>query len=250
MGCKIDALIERHGLTVPDPGFETMDEYLVSRWTGADGRSADGYKSLTERFNKRLLKQLYDDHGRDTVSVHLDREYEIITGDDELERQELGADFATDGLEIDDVASELVSWSTMRHHLKGCLEAEKVTSTATTDWEANTVQMARDQAANKARSVLSSLTSKGRLRDGEEAHVDVQVKLSCPDCSVRVPFENAVERGYICETHSEPSSEESVRERVRNQSSVIGIPYAVVGAVQTAFLGEPLLLEATTVAAL
>jgi len=250
MGCKVDTLIERHAPTVPDPGYESVDEYLVARWTGADGRSADGYKALTEWFNKRLLKRMYEEHGRDVVSVHLDREYEVITGDEDIQRDELAADLAGDGLDIDELRTALVSWSTMRHHLKGCLEAEKDTSPAETDWEANTVRMARERAAEKAQSVLSSLTSKGRLQDADQARVDVQVKLSCPDCSVRVPFEDAVERGYVCNTHSEPDSEDPVLDRVRNQWSAIALPYTVVATLRTVLFGDVFLAEAVAFGAL
>jgi len=250
MGCKVDSLIERHAPTVPDPGHESVDEYLVARWTGADGRSADGYKALTEWFNKRLLKRVYEEHGRDVVSVHLDREFELITGDADIQRDELAADLAADGLDIDEVQTELVSWSTMRHHLKGCLDAEKDTTPAETDWEANTVQMARERAAEKAQSVLSSLTSKGRLQDADRAQVDVQVKLRCPDCSVRVPFEDAVERGYVCNTHSETDTEDSVLDRVRSQSSTIALPYAAVEALRTVLFGESFLVESVVIGAL
>lgn len=256
MGCKVDSLIERHSLTVPDPGYESVDEYLVARWTGADGRSADGYKALTDWFNERLLKRLYKKHGRDTMSVHLDREYEAITGDDGVQRDELAADLATDGLEIDGIADEMVSWSTMRHHLKGCLGAEKDTPPAETDWETDTVRMARDRAAEKTRSVLSSLTSKGRLPEAERADVDVQVKLSCPECSVRVPFEDAIERGYVCETHTgakaeaeaepdEPTGErDRKRDRARTQLSGIAIPYGIAELLQTVLFEEPFLADA------
>lgn len=245
MGCKVDTLVERHALTVPDPGYESVDEYLVARWTGADGRSADGYKPLTEWFNKRVLKSLYEAHGRDTVSVHLDREYEVITGEEDIQRDELGADLATDGLDVDEVARELVSWSTMRHHLKDCLGAEKEPATAETDWESDTVEMARERAAEKARSVLSSLSSKERLPDAERADVDVQVKLSCPDCSVRVPFEDAVERGYVCETHAESEAEsgERTRDRLRNWAPTVALPYVALEALQAVLVGDPLFLE-------
>lgn len=250
MGCKVDTLIERYALTVPDPGYASVDEYLEVRWTGADGRSADGYKTLTEWFNKRLLKRLYEEHGRDTVRVHLDREYEVITGDDEIQRDELAADLATDGLDIDEIDSDLVSWSTMRHHLKGCLEAEKETAEASTDWETNTVQKAQERTAEKTRSVLSSLTSKERLPDAQRANVDVQVKLSCPDCSVRVPFEDAVERGYVCETHLENDTEESVMDKVQNQLSGMALPYVFVDALQPLVLEESLLVDAAVVSVL
>lgn len=245
MGCKIDSLVERHGLTVPDAGYDSVDEYLVTRWTGADGRSADGYKSLTEWFNKRLLRRRYEEHGRDAVSVHLDREYEVITGEADVQRDELVADLATDGLDADDLAEEMVSWSTMRHHLKGCLDAEKETTSASSDWETETVRMAQERTEEKTRSVLSSLTSKGRVPGAEEADVEVQVKLSCPDCSVRVPFEDALERGYVCETHLSEESDEGTRERVRNTLAGIAIPYGIAELLSALFLGDSLLMDAT-----
>ncbi|MFB6142844.1 MAG: rod-determining factor RdfA [Halorientalis sp.] len=247
MGCKVDALVERHDLTVPDPGYDTVDDYLVARWTGSDGRSAQGYKSLTEWFNKRLLRRLYESHDRDAVSVHLDREYDLVTGEDDLQREELAADLATDGLDIDDLADELVSWSTMRHHLKGCLDAEKEPAEATTDWERNTVRVARENAEEKTESVLSTLASKGRLADASDAEVAVQVKLGCPECSVRVPFEDALERGYVCETHAETAENaegDRLVERIGNRSSAIAVPYLLVELLQTVAFDDPTVLDA------
>lgn len=248
MGCKIDRLTDRYDLAPPLSEDVSIDEYLERRWTGADGRDPVGYKVLTEWFNKRVLSRLYEQHGREAMATHLDREYELIRDGDDIERDELAADLTTDGLDIDEVDSELVSWSTMRHHLKGCLEAEKETQSASTDWERNTVEMAKEKTAEKARSVLSSLSSKDRLPEAERADVDVQVKLSCPDCSVRVPFEDAVERGYVCETHFEKRSSESVRERVQNKLSAIAVPYSIVEASQTLLLEEPYFFEAIAMA--
>lgn len=250
MGCKVDTLIERHGLTVPEPRYDSVDEFLVARWTGQDGRSAEGYKSLTEWFNKRVLKRIYESHGRDTMSAHLGREYELITGESDLQREELAADLSTKGLDIEELDRELISWSTMRHHLKGCLDAEKQTDQATTDWEANAVQIARERTEEKTRSVLSSLSSKQRLPNAERAEVQVQVKLACPDCSVRVPFEEAVDRGYVCETHFEAESEDPIRERWKTTLSGIATPYGIVEAAQTFLLEEPFILETLLVPAL
>lgn len=247
MGCKVDRLIDRYDMTVPDPSYDSVDEYLVARWTGEDGRSADGYKPLTEWFNKRLLKRLYEEHERETPGIHLDREYALITGESGVERDELAASLATDGLDIDDIDSTLISWSSMRHHLKGCLEAEKDTNSATTDWETNTVQVAQERTREKAQSVLSSLESKDRLPNAGNAEVEVQVKLACPDCSVRVPFEEAIDRGYVCETHVEQEPEESTLERWKNNVSAIVTPYAAVEGLQAFLLEEPFLLESLLV---
>jgi len=248
MACKVDRLTDRYDLTSPRSEDASIDAYLERRWTGADSRDSVGYKTLTKWFNKRLLSRLYEEHGRDTMAAHLDREYQLIADGGDVERDGLAADLATDGLDIDEVNSELISWSTMRHHLKDCLEAEKELQSASTNWERNTVEMAKEKTAEKARSVLSSLTSKDRLPEAERADVDVQVKLSCPECSVRVPFEDAVERGYVCETHFEKRSSESVSERIRNQLSAMAIPYTVVETSQTLLFEDQYLLEAVAMA--
>ncbi|MDS0282700.1 rod-determining factor RdfA [Haloarcula onubensis] len=250
MGCKVETLTDRYDLTVPGSGDQSLDEYLVTRWTGRDGRSADGYKSLTEWFNKRLLKALYADADRETLGVHLDREYELVTGEDDVERDELAAALAADGLDIERIERELISWSTMRHHLKGCLDAEKDTGEAATDWESNTVEVARQRTEEKAQSVLSSLASKARLADAESAEVDVQVKLGCPDCSVRVPFDEAVDRGYVCEQHVSAEGEEKTVESWKNTLLAVVTPYGVAEAVQGLLLEEPFLVEALVLPAL
>ncbi|MDQ2074673.1 hypothetical protein RBH20_19270 [Haloarcula sp. H-GB4] len=244
MGCKVDTLADRYDLTAPGSGDHSLDEYLVTRWTGRDGRSADGYKSLTEWFNKRVLKELYAEADRETLSVHLDREYELIIGEDDVAYDELAAALAADGLDIERIESELISWSTMRHHLKGCLEAEKNTGEAKTDWESNTVEVARQRTEEKAQSVLSSLASKERLADAESAEVDVQVKLGCSDCSVRVPFDEAVERGYVCEQHVSVEDEEGTPlNSWKNTLSSVITPYGAIEAVQSLLLEEPSLVE-------
>jgi len=243
MGCKVDTLVERYDLRVPAQGYDSVDQYLVGRWTGADGRSADGYKSLTTWFNKQLLKRIYEDHDRDTMGLYLDQEYELITGEDDLRQDELAADLATYGLDIEDVQRELISWSTMRHHLKDCLDAEKETQSATTEWESDTVEMARERTEEKTRSVLTSLDTKGKIAEAERVDVDVEVKLGCPECSVRVPFESAIERGYVCETHSETESDDTLRERAQNGLSGIAVSYGFVEALQAMAVEEGLVFE-------
>ncbi|WP_254533751.1 rod-determining factor RdfA [Natrinema gelatinilyticum] len=247
MGCKVDRLMDRYELTVPSVEYNSLDEYLVQRWTGVDGRESEGYKPLTRYFNKQVLNRVYEKNGRDTMAAHLDREYELIVGGDAVERDELAADLSTDDLNIDEITDNFISWSTMRHHLKGCLEAEKGISSAKTEWERNSVDMAKDRTAEKAQSALSSLTSKGKLPEAERATVDVQVKLSCPECSVRVPFEDAVERGYVCEAHFETQSNENVTDRISNQLSTIALPFSLVEAMPTLVFEDLYLLDALTV---
>lgn len=199
--CKVDRVVRRYGMTPGDPAYDTIHRHLAAQWTGQDGRSAVGYRALTEWFNKRLLKQVYDKRGRETLGARLDNEYETLTGDDELLREELIDDLDADGIDGREITEDMVSWSTIRHHLKGCLGENKDTEPAATDWEYDSVRIASDQVSAKANEALRALASKGELPKADDAEVDVRVELSCPECPVRVPFEDAVSRGYICKDH-------------------------------------------------
>ncbi len=208
--CKVDRVIETYGLASADPVFDTIDEGLLARWTGAGERSAVGYRSLTEWFNKRLLKSVYDDHGRDTLGATVDSDYEVLQGDDELVAAELAESLRADGIDADGLRESLVSWGTMRTHLQDCLDGQKEAQTATTDWEVESVRKAMGVTESKVESSLSALERKDRLAGGDSADIEVQVKLSCDSCPTRVPFDVALERGYVCERHhAQPLSQDA-----------------------------------------
>ncbi|MBV0902755.1 rod-determining factor RdfA [Haloarcula salina] len=199
-GCKIETVIEKYGLGSADPVYDSLNEGLLARWTGADGRSAEGYRSLTAWFNRRLLKRVYDEHGRESLDARVESDYETLRGDDDLRREELVESLRVDGIPGGDVVDDMVSWGTMRTHLNDCLDGEKATRPAATDWERDSVETAKDVARQKTESALSSLSTKGEV-DGDDADIEVQIQLSCPDCPTRVPFDVALERGYVCEQH-------------------------------------------------
>jgi len=199
--CKVDRVVGAYDLDPARDGYDSVDDYLVARWTGDDGRAPAGYRRLAAWFNQRLIKHVYDRHGRETVGLRVEHEYEALTGDDELVRREVIDDLRADGIDAAALVQDLVSWSTLRHHLKGCLGAEKPTEPATTDWERESVRIARARTAEKVAAALRSLDAKGQLPNAERAEVSVQVQLSCPDCPVRVPLSEAVRRGYICREH-------------------------------------------------
>lgn len=208
--CKVDRVTEIHGLASADPVFDSLDEGLLARWTGVGERSAVGYRSLTEWFNKRLLKSVYDDHGRDTLGATVDSDYDVLQGDDELVAAELAESLRADGIDADELRDALVSWGTMRTHLQDCLGGQKEPQTATTDWEVESVRKAKGVTESKVESALSALARKDRLAGGDSADVGVQVKVGCDSCPTRVPFDVALERGYVCEKHhAQPLSQDA-----------------------------------------
>lgn len=202
--CKVDDLIEEYRLTAPGPDYDSVDDYLAKRWTGTDGRTSEGYKKLTDWFNKRVLKSIYEDHGRSTVSIHLEREYDIIINEDNIQRAELAADLEGDGMDIDELKQTLVSHGTIRNHLKNCLEVEKDTQSATKSTSTtreNAIASAKRMAATKTEDILPELAEDGVVPLADEATVDVEIRVQCPKCDTRVPIEDAIKRGYICKDH-------------------------------------------------
>jgi hypothetical protein len=201
-GCKVDRVTERYGLATADPVYDSLDEGLLARWTGRGDRTAMGYRSLTEWFNKRLLKRVYDEHGRETLGARLDSDYDLLQREDDLVSAELVESLRADGIDGEQLAADLVSWGTMRTHLQECLDGQKEAETAGTEWEVTSVEKAVDVAEEKTASAVSALAAKGRLAGGIDAGIDVRVQLTCGSCPTRVPFEVALERGYVCADHT------------------------------------------------
>lgn len=200
--CKVGEAIVEYDLDDDAGKYETFDERLVARWKGEDIGNAQGYRPLTDWFNKRLLRQAYERADVPTTGNRLDQDYETL-GEDDLQAEELRDSLRSIGLDVDTVENSFVSWSTMQRHLKNCLEEEKERQRASTDWERNSIDFARDQLRSKVEDALTSLDSKGELHNNNGTEIAVTIELSCPECPLRVPFERALEQGYVCDRHSD-----------------------------------------------
>ncbi len=198
--CKVCTVINRHDLAVP--GHDSVDEALLVRWKGEAGHTEHGYRPLTTWFNKQLLRTVYDRQGRETLGNRVEADYEGLTGDDDLVSEELRRDLAADGIDVDRVLSDMVSWGTVRTHITDCLGKTKAQTASDSGWEHDAIATSRSVATDKVASALSALESKGELAGVEAATVEVDIQLSCEKCQTRVPLEVALEQGYICEQHA------------------------------------------------
>lgn len=202
-GCKVDDAVDDYSLRAPGTDTDSIHGYLVARWTGTQGHRSVGYRQLADWFNRQLLRRVYDEHGRSTTGTRVESDYEALQGDDDLVREEVRHDLEADGINAESVLNDMVSPRTMHRHLKNCLNAEKATREAQTDWERESVQRAREQLEEKVRKAASALESKEKLFGAAEAEIDIRVYLSCPQCPTRVTFETGRRQGYVCDEHSE-----------------------------------------------
>lgn len=206
--CKVGTVAEERELAVS--ADMSIDEYLVARWLGADDYPAVGVRKLADWFNKKLLREVYTDAGRNVTDIRVESEYDVLSSDDDLRRAEVVDDLATDGIDGEQLIDDFVSRSTMRRHLKNCLDARKDGSESDapsdSNWEVEQVQYGTEKLRNSVREAVTSLDNKGRLPGGGKAELDIPILLSCPECSTQVRLETALNRGYVCKSHLGPSS--------------------------------------------
>jgi transcription initiation factor IIE alpha subunit len=201
--CKVDRVRAAHGLSPPARFEGDLDSYLVARWTGESEMDSAGLRTLSEWFNKQVLKAIYRDSGRSDSSVRLDSDYEVLQGNDvpEYKRAELRSELADDGIDSETTTKQFIGKSTLSRHLKDCLDATKDTPDAETEWERDRIRVATNTYRTHLESALQSLGNKDRIIDAEGAELQVQSYLSCPECPTRVTVEQAYEQGYVCADH-------------------------------------------------
>ena len=199
--CKVGRVADRYDVEAHHDGFDDLDRELLSLWKGEGRLEERGYRSLADWFNKRLLRSAYDANDRLTLGTRLDDEFETLTGDDDIARDELLDDLAQDGIDGERLRGDMVSFSTIRRHLTDCLGERKEPREAETDWEQTSVEIAADRLVEKVAKALSSHETKGRIDGAAGADVSVRVQLSCPECPTRRTLNEALRLGYVCETH-------------------------------------------------
>ena len=201
--CKVDRVRDRHDLSPPARFEGDLDSYLVARWTGEGELESAGLRTLSEWFNKQVLKTIYRNHGRSDSTVRLDSDYQVLQGSDipDHERAELSSELADDGIDTETTVKQFIGKSTLSRHLKECLDAAKETPTAETEWEIDRVRVATNTYRSHLASALQSLGNKDRISGVDAAALQVQSYLSCPECPTRVSVEQAYEQGYVCADH-------------------------------------------------
>ncbi len=199
--CKVGRVADRYDVEADHDDFDDLDRELTALWKGEGRFEERGYRSLSTWFNKRLLRSAYEANDRLTLGTRLDDEFETLTGDNDIARDELLDDLTQDGIDGERLHKDMISFSTLRRHLTDCLGDEKETREAETDWERTSVEIASDRLVEKVEKALSSHETKGRIEGATDADVSVRVQLSCPECPTRRTLNETLRLGYVCEAH-------------------------------------------------
>jgi len=200
--CKVGKAIDQYDLKHDVVGGD-IDEYLLARWKGHSGYTETGLRPLERWFNQKILKKVYNNHGLDTIETRIESDYEVLTGDNEVEKDELLNELSSEGIDGEAILDHFISFSTLGRHFNNCLDEhkEKKEPDKNSDWEQNKIEYMQNSMKESTNEVFRSLDSKGRIKGAANAEVKVPVILTCPHCSNEVRFNRALKRGYVCEDH-------------------------------------------------
>lgn len=191
-GCKVCRILDQYSLT----GYE---DRLIDHWT-ANADQRKGYRALADWLNVTLLRNAMDRAGLQTLGNEAESKYNRLQADDAI-AAEVRNVLHEEGVPIETLESDFVSYGVVRTHLTECLDIERSQEETTTasDWEDDALEIATDRLATKAREAVSSLSTKGRLDAGGPLAVHATVEVECESCRTRVPVDRALRRGYVCQ---------------------------------------------------
>lgn len=187
-GCKVCRVLDERGL-------DGYDERLLADWRGEDG-ARKGYRRLARDLNVALLRREMDAAGLSTLGDEPASKYERLRGDG-ASAAEVAKVLDRQGVGVDRLRSDFVSYGVVRTHLLDCLDAEYDPDPAG-DWEGQAVDIAVDRARNKVAEAVRARANKGELASGGTVTVHLDADVECEACRTRVPLRRALRRGRVC----------------------------------------------------
>jgi hypothetical protein len=187
-GCKVCRVLGEREL-------DHYDDRLLAEWRGESG-PRKGYRALARWLNVTLLRREMDKAGLLTLGDEAESKYDRLTGDD-TSATEIASMLDREGIDIDALRSDFVSYGVIRTHITECLGAEYEPEESS-DWEREAIDIAREHSTGKIRDAVRSLRRKGDLLGGENVSVHIDAKIECESCQTRLPLWRALQRGRIC----------------------------------------------------
>lgn len=185
-GCKVCRVLDERDLG-------HYNERLLSEWRGDERK---GYRQLARWLNVTLLRREMDRAGLSTLGDEAESKYDRLQMDDAT-ADEVTNILQREGIAIEKLRNDFVSYGVIRTHLKDCLGAEYEPQEAS-EWEQDAIEIARSHAHDKIESAVQSMINKGKLAAGSEATLHLGVEVECEECQTRIPLRRARRRGSIC----------------------------------------------------
>lgn len=188
---KVARLIDEYDLG------ESFGDELERLWT-AEGDRRKSLRDLADMFNRRILDSALSAAGTATVSGEVENLYRLLTADDVSSgmRTEARARLERDGIDVDGLERDFVTYQAIRSYLKEYRDAEYERPSGTEQVESvvETIQRLRSRLRSITEGSLDRLRSTDRLTLGS-FRLFVDVDVLCEDCGAQYGVVDLLERG-------------------------------------------------------
>jgi len=195
--CKVCRVLSKRGI-------ETYESAMVEEWKGERG-ARKGYRKLADWFNTLILRREMDKAGISTLGNEPESKYERLQSNEPV-AEEVRMILRREGVPINEIEADFVSYGVIRTHLKECL-GEKFEQESS-DWERDAIERTRSHAERKLSDAVQAAVSNGKLDSVGDVSVIVSVEVECEETHVRVPLNRALRRGYVSTPEAEADQSE------------------------------------------
>lgn len=176
--------------------LESTERQLVTDWR----ENGESLRSLAATFNRQLLRRAMTEAGNPPLEGEVTNYYRLLTDDDVspgMRTQAINR-LAQDGLDVESVEADFVSYQTVNRHLKNCIGVLE---------EDRTTPLERDEAKDRVYSLQhrtrevtdQTLTQLRRANGGsfEDFEVYVNISARCSKCGAHLGVDELLE-GETC----------------------------------------------------
>ena len=159
MSRKIEQVADKYNLETR-LGQEIGDA-LVSRWVGNDPWEERGYRKIADWFNKLIIRSAYEEAGLTLIDSRIEADYEVLNGNDEVEKRSLVDELEKQGVDARDIINDFVGDTTVYRYLTEELGVEKQKEAEDSrTWSFDTIEDQIDGFGIDLRRALLRLTRK------------------------------------------------------------------------------------------
>jgi len=186
---KVVRLIDQYDL-------EGVGDELETRWRRPEDR--ESLRELADWFNERVLRAALAEADVDTLAEDVSRLYALLSGatGSRGERTQIARRLERDGLDVDAITDEFVSYGAIRSYLVGYRGVSPPSDSDGIDREstAQTIERLRQRTASVTETKLDGLRGADELHLGPH-RVLVDVQVLCERCGKQYEISGLLESG-------------------------------------------------------
>ena len=180
---------------IDDYDLNGIGEEMARRWTAEDDRWS--LRDLADHFNQAVLEAAMQAEGMQLLDGEVENTYRLLTDEDvgEADRTRVRRRLERDGIEVDDLVDNFVTYQAIRTFLVKYQGAEYTKDeTEPLERETTNIQQLRGRVDSVTAGKLEQLRNSGELTLGEFRTL-VDVRIVCEDCNAQYDVVELLENG-------------------------------------------------------